>query len=846
MGHVRYGDEEKPRSTVDFSAADLRGLACGPTSAGAVDEIGYAFSWGKDGSRNLYISLPEVLDYFVTYKIHINQMALGAFHGVAISKQGDLFTWGHGDVGQLGSTKVVFPTNTRFLSTPIKLDPDDYMDPSAYGTTDVQAAHKDFRSVCAGANYSMALTARGNIYTWGSGPNGELGLGSKSVSGTPQQVFIPVPVCSIACGDDHATVVTKEGHMYVWGGNSAGQLGLGDKVNRREPVKMTSFANQVCEVTAGVKTTAAVAKNNSLFAWGLGSPEQIIPLIQPFGQFANDRIMQVAAGANHFVALTENHHVFTWGSNGKSQLGNGAFLDDGTPIDFVAQPAIVTALEDKLVKQICAGRDFTAALAAAPKVSFCPCMQDTWRKNAEAGWDSKPLATPAPEEMTPDMEKAYKEQMVRFNKYMDSYTTHANDQSRDLCLNPCAGLVCEEGAITEVKKPCSCQCVKEVVVNKPSGVTKLDGSIGGPGKETEDGIARAISAPKLKDGSKYVPPMIAPESSTELSGEDINSGDLEEEGYEERVEFDSARDGVDMGHGWGVPGGLKKPKEVGPPIGSMKKQRDMDWWPAEEPTKIADPTEVVVQPAEEGDGMDAGTTHLSALPVASTTLNLAAKPWDGVNFKPWEAKVVAYVNHTLPASAWAMLSHMPEPPTPAEIANVTSRSSLLPISQGATPTRHLMPELPLTKSMPAGNHTRSSLKITQPENMPAPGHPYFHNPNSPMPVDSSLTSGGYDGGNNAVEGRTGTYDNRFNTRNVEDIEGVPPMRLKLGCQGKPGGCTSAELALSNLLVTGGSSGDVPDKKWLLEEAMEQGVDVTPKAKTTLRATALSNTIPSDW
>ena len=51
----------------------------------------------------------------------------------------------------------------------------------------------------------------------------------------------------------------------------------------------------------------AIVENNSLFAWGLGSPEQIIPLIQPFGQFANDRIMQVAAGANHFVALTGDH-----------------------------------------------------------------------------------------------------------------------------------------------------------------------------------------------------------------------------------------------------------------------------------------------------------------------------------------------------------------------------------------------------------------------------------------------------------------------------------------------------------------------------------------------------------
>lgn len=65
----------------------------------------------------------------------------------------------------------------------------------------------------------MALTLTGRVYAWGSGQNGQLGLGSVRNSNEP--AFIDFlkdeKVIDIICGDSNALALTQSGKVYGWG-----------------------------------------------------------------------------------------------------------------------------------------------------------------------------------------------------------------------------------------------------------------------------------------------------------------------------------------------------------------------------------------------------------------------------------------------------------------------------------------------------------------------------------------------------------------------------------------------------------------------------------------------------
>ena len=81
--------------------------------------------------------------------------------------------------------------------------------------------------VAAGDRHSMALTAAGDLYTWGRGMSGRLGHGDEVNRSVPTVVGGTGAVMGIAGGGDHSLVTTREGRVLGFGSNGDGQLGLG-------------------------------------------------------------------------------------------------------------------------------------------------------------------------------------------------------------------------------------------------------------------------------------------------------------------------------------------------------------------------------------------------------------------------------------------------------------------------------------------------------------------------------------------------------------------------------------------------------------------------------------------
>ena len=92
--------------------------------------------------------------------------------------------------------------------------------------------------VSAGLDMAFALTASRNVFAWGSGKHGKLGVGDCRDAFVPRLVIElstrgDSGVVKIVAGAHHAHALTAGGSLYSWGLNSCGQLGLGSDIQSK-------------------------------------------------------------------------------------------------------------------------------------------------------------------------------------------------------------------------------------------------------------------------------------------------------------------------------------------------------------------------------------------------------------------------------------------------------------------------------------------------------------------------------------------------------------------------------------------------------------------------------------
>jgi alpha-tubulin suppressor-like RCC1 family protein len=121
--------------------------------------------------------------------------------------------------------------------------------------------------------HCLVATAAGCLYAWGSGSNGQLGLGGCTDYTQPQHVSTPVgvQVTAVAAGGYHSLVVGS-GTVYSFGSGAGGVLGVGDLVCRDIPIAVVAIRDRVTSVAAGLSTSLAVTSAGLVYGWGCGEP----------------------------------------------------------------------------------------------------------------------------------------------------------------------------------------------------------------------------------------------------------------------------------------------------------------------------------------------------------------------------------------------------------------------------------------------------------------------------------------------------------------------------------------------------------------------------------------------
>ncbi|KAH8072608.1 GTPase [Aureococcus anophagefferens] len=116
----------------------------------------------------------------------------------------------------------------------------------------VPAGGLRFISVATHSFHTLALTASGEVYSFGHGGCGQLGHGDQESSATPRRVDALAGALWWRCPAGSSTRrLTDRGAPYAFGSGFGGKTGLGDQRSRSLPRRVAGIPEPVAVLTAG-------------------------------------------------------------------------------------------------------------------------------------------------------------------------------------------------------------------------------------------------------------------------------------------------------------------------------------------------------------------------------------------------------------------------------------------------------------------------------------------------------------------------------------------------------------------------------------------------------------------
>ena len=284
------------------------GVSLGEGRSAAITVDGDLYTWGQNNYGQLGDGTTEYKLTPVKVMSNVASVSLGTYHSAAVTQNGDLYTWGKNISGQ-------------YLS-PVK-------------------TMSNVVNVSLGVHHSAAITQNGDLYMWGSNSAGQLGDGTNDTRSTPTKVMSDV--VSISLAGHNSAAITSNGDLYMWGDNSRGQLGREPGYNEVMPIKVL---DNIASVNLGLDFSAAITPNGDLYMWGNNLSGQLGNGIKngyiPTPTLIMSDVDSVALGAGHSMAITKNGDLYAWGRNNYGQLGNGTTENSFVPIKIMSNVSSVS------------------------------------------------------------------------------------------------------------------------------------------------------------------------------------------------------------------------------------------------------------------------------------------------------------------------------------------------------------------------------------------------------------------------------------------------------------------------------------------------------------------------
>jgi alpha-tubulin suppressor-like RCC1 family protein len=159
---------------------------------------------------------------------------------IARGNEGALYACGGNDCGQLCLEGIGESSTLRFI-------PPSIVGPVVY--------------VSAGCSHTYIISSSTAVFGCGSNHRGQLAVDEADDS-APQRArwlqccsFTRLKIIQIACGESHTIALGVDGELFAWGAGDGGRLGLGDVRSRVSPERLTFFRGRSSDADDGSRGT---------------------------------------------------------------------------------------------------------------------------------------------------------------------------------------------------------------------------------------------------------------------------------------------------------------------------------------------------------------------------------------------------------------------------------------------------------------------------------------------------------------------------------------------------------------------------------------------------------------
>jgi alpha-tubulin suppressor-like RCC1 family protein len=214
---------------------------------------------------------------------NIKKISTGYCHSMALTKSGEVYTWGCNSFSQLGRE------SDQKIPKKINLE--------------------NIKKIATGDSHSMALTHTGIIYVWGWNYYGQFGIERPTTKPLLPTKSNLSNIKNIFCGWHYSMAITNSGEIYAWGKNKYGQLGLGHTNHVYVPEKV-NFSN-IKKISCGKNRTMALTNSGEVYEWGKSFwefPCSVLPIKLNFS-----KAKEITCGKDMSIVITEMNEIYIWG-----------------------------------------------------------------------------------------------------------------------------------------------------------------------------------------------------------------------------------------------------------------------------------------------------------------------------------------------------------------------------------------------------------------------------------------------------------------------------------------------------------------------------------------------------
>ena len=308
------------------------------------------------------------------YLENIEQASTGYYHTIALSKEGEVYTWGYNGHGELGTGTTTNETRPVRITGRKEVTIKDGQIVEEKNTLDFGKVIK----VDAWQYMTSVLNEAGEVYVWGHGygvnpvkleTNGKvIDISGKLILTEDRKVYnignLKQPILGmsniikISAGYNHNLALASNGEVYAWGYNNYGQLGNGSNTNSvNTPVKVlnaegTESIKGIFDISAGGYYSVILNTKGEVYTFGYNGNYRLgqgtTNTNKPIKVESLSNIELIAASeGGHTVASNYEGFVYTAGLNDAGQLGLEDYVTRST---FEQVGATIIETDLKVIK----------------------------------------------------------------------------------------------------------------------------------------------------------------------------------------------------------------------------------------------------------------------------------------------------------------------------------------------------------------------------------------------------------------------------------------------------------------------------------------------------------------